>query len=91
MVPVLVGVLLANCVVSNLAMSAFDVILEFKNLPYLATLGNANVYQLQAKDIMNKNFMFLSMQSRLAEIPVIISKAKGSDLQIPVVASEHKR
>jgi H+/Cl- antiporter ClcA len=44
MVPVLLGVLLANCVANNLAMSVFDVILDFKNLPYLPTLGSASIY-----------------------------------------------
>jgi hypothetical protein len=79
-VPVLLGVLLANLVVNNLAMSAFDVILEFKNLPYLATLGSVSIYKMKAKDLMNRNFFYLTKESRIAEIPVIISKVKGGSM-----------
>jgi hypothetical protein len=35
-------------------MTLFDVILEFKNFPYMPTLGSVQAYSLAVGDIMNK-------------------------------------
>jgi hypothetical protein len=91
MVPVFLGVLLSHCVFSKYSMSIFDVVLEFKNLPYLAHLGSIEAYYLTAANIMSKNFMYLSKESTLADLPVIISKVKSSNIAIPIVESEHKK
>lgn len=40
MIPILIGTLLGYAVSNSLAMSVYDVILEMKNLPFLATLNS---------------------------------------------------
>jgi len=72
-------------------MSIFDVVLEFKSLPYLATLGSIEAYYLKAGNIMNRNFFFLTKNACLSELPVIINKVKSSNIAIPVVESESKK
>jgi len=72
-------------------MSIFDVVMEFKNLPYLATLGSVDAYRHRAIDLMNRNFLYLTKQSTLSQLPVIINKAKNSSIPIPVVKSEETR
>lgn len=91
MVPVFLGVLLSHCVFSKYSMSIFDVVLEFKNLPYLPTLGSIEAYYLTAANIMNKNFFYLTRDATLADLPVIINKVKTSNIAIPIVESEHKK
>jgi H+/Cl- antiporter ClcA len=60
MIPVSVGLLVAYWCTTGVAMGIFDVIIEFKNFPFMPTLGSLQSYSLKASDIMNKNFMHLS-------------------------------
>jgi H+/Cl- antiporter ClcA len=60
MIPVSIGLLVAYWCTTGVAMGIFDVIIEFKNFPYMPALGSLQAYSLKAQDIMNKNFMFLS-------------------------------
>ena len=48
----MVGVMVAYAATSAMAMCIFDVLLEFKNFPFLPTLGSEDSYTLKAKDIM---------------------------------------
>lgn len=56
----------------NSTMSVFEVLLELKNLPYMATLGSIGAYRFRAYDIMNRNFFFLTKDAKLADIPPIL-------------------
>jgi H+/Cl- antiporter ClcA len=60
MIPILVGVLLSYAVSNSLAMSVYDVMLEMKNLPFLPTLTSVATYNHTARDLMNKNFLYLT-------------------------------
>jgi hypothetical protein len=60
MVPVMIGMTIAYAFTDTMAMNVFDVLLEFKNFPFLPTLGNESNYSLKAKDIMTKNFLYLT-------------------------------
>ena len=91
MVPVFIGVLLATAIYSKYSMSVFDVVMEFKNLPYLACLGTEESYYFTASNIMNKNFFYLTKDSTLADLPVIISKVRNSNIAVPIVESESKK
>lgn len=91
LVPVFLGVLLSHCVFSNFSMSIFDVVLEFKNLPYLATLGSVEAYYQTAKHIMNKNFFFITKDAILADLPIVVNRVKSARIAIPVVESETKK
>mmetsp|Transcript_1960 Transcript_1960/g.1422 ORF Transcript_1960/g.1422 Transcript_1960/m.1422 type:complete len:123 (+) Transcript_1960:1449-1817(+) len=91
LVPVFLGTLLAYAITSKYSMSLFDVILEFKNLPYLASLGSVEAYFMKAESLMNKNFFYLTISSALSELPVIIHKVKTSTVAIPVVESEQRK
>lgn len=74
MIPVLIGVLTSYIVANSLAISFFDVILQMKNLPFLPSLASAEFYNKSAGDLMNKKFLFITTQSKMSEIPVIMSK-----------------
>lgn len=60
LLPVCLGVAFAYLASTGMTMSIFDVLLEFKNFPFMPTLGTESSYHLKAKDIMTKNFMYLS-------------------------------
>lgn len=68
-------------------MGLFDVIIEFKNFPYMPSLGSLQTYSLKASNIMNQNFMYLSKKSTLSDIPAILSKTGDASVTIPVVES----
>lgn len=91
MIPVSIGLLVAYWCTTGVAMGLFDVIIEFKNFPYMPSLGSLQAYSLTASDIMNKNFMYLSKQSTLSDIPAILSKTQEASVTIPVVESQQKK
>lgn len=91
LIPVSVGLLVAYWCTTGVAMGLFDVIIEFKNFPYMPTLGSMQAYSLKASDIMNRNFMYLSKRSTLSDIPVILSKTGEASVTIPVVETQQKK
>lgn len=92
MIPILTGVLLSYAVSSNMSISAFDALIEIKNLPFLPTLTGYSTYHLMAKDLMNRNFMYLTKSaSKLADIAVIIAKVGNTTYTVPVVESDYKK
>ena len=56
-----------------------------KNLPFLPTLTNVSTQNQTAKDLMNKNFFYLTADAKLADIVVIINKVGFYPVTIPVV------
>lgn len=84
----MVATLVANFAATPITMSIFDVILEFKNFPYLPTLGSIQAYYQQAKDIMNKNFFYITKDAKFSDIPPILNRIKYGNLTLPVVDSE---
>lgn len=92
MIPILIGVLLSYAVSSSLSLSAFDALIEIKNLPFLPTLTGYSTYHLSAKDLMNKNFLYLTKAgSRMADIAIIIAKVGHTAYTVPVVGSDYKK
>jgi Voltage gated chloride channel len=92
MIPILTGVLISYAVSSGISVSAFDTLIEIKNLPFLPTLTGYSTYHLTAKDLMNQNFLFLSKAgAKLADIAVIIAKVGHTAYTVPVVESDHKK
>lgn len=91
MIPVLFSVVISYAVSNNLAISIFDVLLEMKNLPYLPALRSADLYDKSAKDIMSKNFLYLTEDSRLKDIVVLLQYLGPHSRSIPVVESEEDR
>lgn len=92
MIPVLIGVLLSYAVSSSMSLSAFDALIEIKNLPFLPTMTGYSTYHLTAKDLMTRNFMYLTKDnSKMADIAVIIAKVAHSSYTVPVVESDTKK
>jgi chloride channel 2 len=91
MIPVSIGLLTAYWCTTGVAMGIFDVIIEFKNFPYMPSLGSEKAYSLKAHDIMNKNFMYLSKKSTLSDIPSILMTVGDKSVTVPVVASEENK
>jgi chloride channel 2 len=91
MVPLLVGTLMAYAVSNALSISIYDALLEIKNLPFLPTLSGMSTYSLTAKDLINENFLYLTKDSKLADVAIIITKLGFTPATIPVVESETKK
>lgn len=91
MIPVSIGLLVAYWCTTGVGMGLFDVIIEFKNFPFMPALGSLQAYSLKASDIMNKNFMYLSTKSTLSDIPAILSKTGEASVTIPVVESQQNK
>jgi hypothetical protein len=92
MIPILIGVLLSYAVSSSLSLSAFDALIEIKNLPFLPTLTGYSTYHLMAKDLMNKNFLYLTQSgARLSDLAIIIAKVGHTTYTVPVVDSDFKK
>ena len=92
MIPILMGVLISYAVSSSLSTSAFDQLIEIKNLPFLPTMTGYGIYNLTAKELMNRNFLYLTKEnSKMGDIAVIISKTNGSAYTVPVVQSDSKK
>lgn len=67
-VSVLVGVLMSNFLASKMSMSLIDVLLEFKQYPYLPSLGQKDIYKKTANDISTKEFVYITTESNLSHI-----------------------
>jgi len=91
MIPVLFAVLISYAISNSLAMSIFDVLLDMKDLPYLPALRSVGHYKLTATDIMNKNFLYLTKNSQLSEIIVLLQHLGPRAKSIPVVVSEEDK
>lgn len=91
MIPILIGVLLSYAVASSMALSAFDALIDIKNLPFLPSLTGYSTYHLTAKDLMNENFLYLTKTSKLSDLAVITGNVGISSYTVPVVESESKK
>ncbi|CDW90775.1 voltage-gated chloride channel protein [Stylonychia lemnae] len=74
LVPVVIGLSVAYASSQAMTMSIFDVLLEFKNFPFLPTLGEGDTIHLKARDIMNRNFVYLREDSEIREIRDILTQ-----------------
>ena len=91
MIPLLVGTLMAYAISNSLALSVYDAILEIKNLPFLPTATGVNTYQLTAKDLMNENFLYLTYDSIVADVAIIVGKVGFKPVTIPVVRTDTQK
>ena len=91
MIPLLVGTLMAYAVSNSMSVSIYDALLQIKNLPFLPALSGFSSYNLTAKDLMNENFAFLTHDSKLADVAIIITRLGFNPATIPVVDSEAKK
>ena len=89
LLPVVLGVTVSYLCTSGMAMCIFDVLLEFKNFPFMPTLGSENSYSLKASDIAHKNFLFLEEESILKDVVLLLQKLGDSNnLAIPILSSK---
>lgn len=65
MIPVLLSVLVAYAISQVFSLGIFEVMTDMRNLPYLPSLKSVEHYKLEAKDIMNRNFLYLTLESTL--------------------------
>ena len=91
LVPVCVGLLVAYWCTSGVTMTLFDVIIEFKNFPYMPSLGSIEAYQNKASDVMNGNFIYLTRKSTLADIPIVLLQTGDTSVTLPIVKSNSDR
>lgn len=91
MIPLLVGTLMAYAISNSIALSVYDALLEIKNLPFLPTLTGVNTYSLTAKDLMNENFLYITRDSKILDVAIIVNKVGFRPITIPVVESANKK
>jgi len=85
MLPTLLCTLVAYAVTNSLSLGIFDVMTDMRNLPYLPVLKSVEQYQMEAKDIMNRNFLFLVENSTLGEAYIIAHQLGSWAVAIPVL------
>lgn len=91
MIPVLFSVLVSYGVSNKLGPSIFDILLEMKDLPHLPSLRSLEHYRMKASDIMTKNFLYLTKDSQLSDIIVLLQHLGPKAKSIPVVESEEDK
>ena len=74
--PLLVG--------TSLSMSFFDTVIQLKGLPFLPAIRNTERYTQLAKDIMNKNFLFLAKDSNMRDLISCIKILEPNKRGVPV-------
>lgn len=57
-----------------MSIGIFDVLLEMKQLPYLPSLRSEENYQLNAKQIMNEKFEYLTEKCTMSDIMILVSE-----------------
>lgn len=87
-VPVMLGVLVSYSVSNSLSIGVFDVLLEIKGIPYVPTLKSVSDYSLVAKDIMAKNFIYLTNQSTIQDVMIFLKDAGYRPRAIPVLKND---
>lgn len=70
--PLLVCVLFSYAIGNTLSISFFDLLLDMKGLPYMPALRSTAMYNMDASDIMNRNFLYLTRDSTLSDIAIIL-------------------
>eukprot|EP00347_Sterkiella_histriomuscorum_P010693 403375288 len=73
-IPVITGLTVSYLISEAITMSIFDVLLEFKNFPFLPSLGSDQTQDLRAKDLINTNFIYLRETSQMKDIAHILDK-----------------
>lgn len=91
MIPLLVGTLMAYAVSNSIALSVYDALLEIKNLPFLPTMSGVTTYSLTAKDLMNENFLYLTSESKISDIAIIVNQVGYRPATIPVVETANRK
>ena len=76
---------------NSLAMSIFDVLLDMKGLPYLPALRSVALYNQKACNIMNPNFLYLTINSKIKDIVIILKYLGLKSKSIPIVESEKNK
>eukprot|EP00347_Sterkiella_histriomuscorum_P004530 403360112 len=84
-IPVITGLTVSYLISEAITMSIFDVLLEFKNFPFLPSLGSDQTQDLRAKDLINTNFIYLRDTSQMKDIGHILDKIGNKKITIPVL------
>jgi hypothetical protein len=61
---------------------------EMRNLPYLPALRSVEIYNQEAKDIMTKNFLYLTLESTLMDAFYVVHHLGHMKISVGVVRSE---
>ena len=87
----MLGVLVSYAISNSLSIGVFDVLLEMKGLPYLPSLKSVEAYNMQAKHIMTKNFMYLTQNSTFADIFIFLQQVGARPWAVPVVLNHQSK
>ena len=90
-IPVMFGLATALWASQGIMMGIFDVIIEFKNFPYMPALGSVASYQQKASDIMNKTFMYLTSNAQMKDLPIILNKTGQCSVTIPIIQTNEQK
>ncbi len=78
MLPLLVTTVTAYAFAGLFTVSIYDVMMEIGRLPYLPRVQNSALYSLRAKDVMHKDFSFLTLSSTFNDAFSLLSQRKFS-------------
>lgn len=92
MMPVMIGLCVAILASNGVTQGIFDIVMEFKNFPFMPGLGNADAYNMKASDIMNKNFLYVTKATKVRDIPTFLHRIGPiGSVTIPVLESEAQK
>ena len=89
--PLLICVLVSYAISNSLSVSFFDLLLDMKNLPYIPALRSKEAYSMDAGDIMNRNFIYLTRDSTLSDIAILLQYVGTQPKSIPVVETPEQK
>ena len=86
--PVLMGVITAYYVSKAVTLSVYYVIVELKDLPFLPKLLKPQLYNKSAKDIMDVDFPYLTPNSSLEDIGLVLTHVNFRITAVPIVEED---
>lgn len=89
--PLLLCVLVSYALGSSLSISYFDLLLDMKGLPYMPALRSKEAYNMDASDIMNRNFLYLTRKSTLSDIGILLQYVGNQPKTVPVVETSEQK
>ena len=86
--PMLIGVVTSYYVSKAVTLSVYYVIVELKDLPFLPKLLKPQLYSKTAKDIMDVDFPYLTPNSCLEDVGLVLTHVNFRITAIPIVEEE---
>lgn len=86
--PMLMGVITSYYVSKAVTLSVYYIIVDLKDLPFLPKILRPELYSKTAKDVMEVDFPYLTPNSTLEDISLVLEHVKYRVTSVPIVEEE---